>query len=503
MNDKEQQLKVLRASSFGKRIAEEEQQGLAQYFVETELWRRLWHSEIDVIYGPKGSGKSALYAYLQQQRTELKNRKTELVLAENPQGQPVFQGLVEDPPTSEKEFVALWKFYFLVLAVTTLHNTAKGNKRVRALYADLAAAGLVAEKMTLKSMLTAALQYVRRFTNPSAVESSLKLNAESGAVEGVAFKYYPGEPTPAQKRKGAISIDDAIREADEVASELGWNVWIAIDRLDVAFSQSTELETNALRALFRAYVDTLSLRRISAKIFLRDDIWRRLSDSGFREASHITRTGTISWKSSSLLNLVVRRMVSSTELCERFGLEREAVLADSEQQRHAFYKVFPKQVEIGEKRSSTWDWILARTSDGSGQAAPRELVHLLEMARENRINEISRGARVLSDGRLYSASSLKEALPIVSKVRLEQTLYAEHPKLKPYIEKLRREKTEQSWRSLGKIWGEDQERVQQVSQKLVDVGLFELRGTKSSPSFWVPFLYRDSLELVQGKASPA
>jgi hypothetical protein len=34
----------------------------------------------------------------------------------------------------------------------------------------------------------------------------------------------------------------------------------------------------------------------------------------------------------------------------------------------------------------------------------------------------------------------------------------------------------------------------------VDIGFFELRGTKQEPVYWVPFLYRDALNLVQGEA---
>jgi ABC-type lipoprotein export system ATPase subunit len=33
-----------------------------QYFVETDQWKRLLRGEVDIVYGPKGSGKSALLA---------------------------------------------------------------------------------------------------------------------------------------------------------------------------------------------------------------------------------------------------------------------------------------------------------------------------------------------------------------------------------------------------------------------------------------------------------
>ncbi len=51
---------LLNDASFGQRIPEDEIHELAEYFVETDQWRRLWSDERDIVLGPKGSGKSAL-----------------------------------------------------------------------------------------------------------------------------------------------------------------------------------------------------------------------------------------------------------------------------------------------------------------------------------------------------------------------------------------------------------------------------------------------------------
>jgi hypothetical protein len=53
---------VLANMTFGERIAEDEAEALVSYFVETDQWRRLISGSVDVVYGPKGSGKSALYS---------------------------------------------------------------------------------------------------------------------------------------------------------------------------------------------------------------------------------------------------------------------------------------------------------------------------------------------------------------------------------------------------------------------------------------------------------
>src|SRR5688572_29795299 len=106
---------ILRAMTFGQRVAEEETDALSTYFVETDHWQRLYHGDIDVVYGPKGAGKSALYSLLLSKSSELFDRNTVLVAAENPRGATAFRDLATDPPASEREFVALWKLYIASL----------------------------------------------------------------------------------------------------------------------------------------------------------------------------------------------------------------------------------------------------------------------------------------------------------------------------------------------------------------------------------------------------
>jgi hypothetical protein len=39
-----------------------------------------------------------------------------------------------------------------------------------------------------------------------------------------------------------------------------------------------------------------------------------------------------------------------------------------------------------------------------------------------------------------------------------------------------------------------------LARQLCDIGFFEETGDKVDPWFWVPFLYRDALDLIQGAA---
>ena len=84
--------------------------------------------------------------------------------------------------------------------------------------------------------------------------------------------------------------------------------------------------------------------------------------------------------------------------------------------------------------------------------------------------------------------------------RLTKTLYAEYPTLKEYLERLEGQKTHQNDESLATIWELDRTEARNVANKLVDVGFFERRGDRVNPTYWVPFMYRPALKLVQGSA---
>lgn len=492
------QKEALQRLSFGQRVAEEEVKDLTRYFVETEQWRRISTGEVDVIYGPKGAGKSALYALLLDRADTFFDRNILMVSGENPRGATVFNDLVSDPPTSEREFINLWKLYFLSLIGGVLREYVPSYPTAKSVISALSEAHLLESPGGLKGLLRVALDYVRRA--PSSLESELKLDPATGTPVGLSGKITFHEPEPDAARKGKVSVDSLFENADRALREIPLTVWILMDRLDVAFAESVALEANALRALFKVYLDLLGREQIKLKIFLRTDIWQRITrDQGFREASHITRHITIKWDKPSLMNLAIRRAVQSPELMSYVGLDAEAALGD--RQAEFMEKVFPDQVEVGPNKPKTaFDWILGRTSDGTGQNAPRELIHFLNATRDEEIRRLELGASDTQLQTVFSRTAIKNALPEVSKVRLEQTLFAEYPDLRQFVIKLEREKTLQRAGSLAELWQVGEPRAIAIAEELVEIGFFERRGPKESPEYWVPFLYRPALSMVQGAA---
>src|SRR5260370_11579424 len=78
---------TLQSSTFGSRVAEDEGEDLKSYFVETEQWRKVIAGDVDVIYGSKGAGKSALYSLLAGHKEEMRlGRRIVFLAAAHPRG---------------------------------------------------------------------------------------------------------------------------------------------------------------------------------------------------------------------------------------------------------------------------------------------------------------------------------------------------------------------------------------------------------------------------------
>ncbi len=454
----------------------------------------------DVVYGPKGTGKSALYGLLSAQAEALeKNDGIVLASAENVRGATVFKGLVASPPPSESSFIFLWKLYCLVLAGKALRDRQIKNIAADALTAALQNAKLLVPDATIASAFRSVQNYFKGLLNRdvAAVEYGLSIDPDSGLP--IATRKTEFRSSTEQQGLDDVPVDALLETADRAFQMVGAKFWILFDRLDVAFVDSPDLERNALRALFRAYNDMRSLENIVLKIFVRDDIWRRISSGGFAEASHITRTTSIVWSEQGLLNLIALRLLNSEELVQWLGLDAEAVKADFEGQRNLLKQILPDKIDTG-KNPDTFEWMVTRVKDGLGVSAPRELIHLFEWVKDLQIKRLERGEPEPPDQQLFDRAVFKEALKEVSKVRYTQTMVAEYPDMKSYMDRLEGQKAEQSLQSLQVLWQTTPEKATELADRLISVGFFEKRDRKGITSFWIPFIYRGALKLVQGRA---
>jgi hypothetical protein len=207
-------LRLLREVQFGRRVAEDESQFLAKYFVETNSWRQIFNNEVDVVYGAKGAGKSALYSLLVARSGELFDRNVLLVPAENPRGTPVFSELVTDPPASQREFVGLWKLYISTILYSTFKEYDFSGTHVNEIRDALAAESLIQGAAPLKTVLQSVWSYVRRFFRPESLEGGIEIDPISNLPKGVRGKITFSEPTITGSISGQRSVDDLLSLAN-------------------------------------------------------------------------------------------------------------------------------------------------------------------------------------------------------------------------------------------------------------------------------------------------
>ncbi|HRZ28568.1 MAG TPA: hypothetical protein P5295_17290 [Spirochaetota bacterium] len=488
-------LALLKKVNVGSWIAEEEGNELESYFVETNQWSDFFSGRYDIIYGPKGSGKSAYYVSLLKKQSELARNKIFVIPAENMRGDVIFKNINLDPPPSEKDFEHLWELYFLIIIGQYFLKSNIADDIVKILKNE----HLIDESFSLPQLLSSARNYIKGLMNPEGLESTLKVNEATGVPSGISLKVLFRDPTPKEKGAGITSVDNLLKRCDFELKNRDKFLWIALDRLDVAFAENPNLEENALRSLFRVYLNFFSFENIKIKLFLRTDIWNRITKKGFREASHITRFTTIKWSSEDLIDMIIKRLSRPIEIKEYYGISdvnsMTAIL-----KHKLFYRMLPKGIEGTVRKPDTLKWMVSRTQDASNEASPRELIHLLSASREEQIRRLELGHKKPPQETLFENVSIKKALAVVSKVKIEQTLYAEYPNLKSFIIKLENEHSEQNIETLCKLWNINQEEASKIAERLVEVGFFLKKGTKTNPSYWVPFIYRSTLKLIQGSS---
>jgi hypothetical protein len=254
---------------------------------------------------------------------------------------------------------------------------------------------------------------------------------------------------------------------------------------------SPRTEIPALRALLRTYLDLLAFPQIKLKLFVRNDLFRKIIEGGFVNLTHINaRKIDIIWDQDDLFNLLYQRFLRSADFLTSLNLVEKPATT-------IFNSIFPTQVDVGSKKPATWQWILSRIRDGNNVAPPRNLIDLVNKAQQAQLRREEREPRTYSpDTPIIQADSLKRALAALSQARVEDTLLAEAGDLAPHIERFRDSKAEQNEESLSVMLQKSGDDLKQILKVLCQIGFLE----ETTDTYKVPMLYRDGLNITQGKA---
>jgi hypothetical protein len=485
---------ILEDLNLGSSVAEFDE-ALDRYFVDTNTFHALTLEKKDIIAGDKGTGKTALYRTLIKRRhliPQLQN--TDILTGFNIAGDPIFQQLLSIPAQTEGQYLAFWKTYFLALMGNwlTSQELPVYNPIVRRLGPFLDRYSLRSADNSAQGVFTRIVNFFPKLPRPKSFEAELAMT-EAG-MPSIKPKIEFGQQASSVVQPpnffgvdfnaGLVMLNGALRESGRV-------VWITLDRLDEAFLGFPSVELPALRALLRTYLDFQSLHHIKLKLFVRKDLFRKVIAGGFVNLTHInSRKIEIIWDEEDLKSLLVARIKDSPSVVSALSLK-------GMNNELSIYKIFPSKIAQGKKQSTTWSWVMSRIRDGNGIKAPRNLIDFLEHGRESQLRSESRTERELaSDVSIIEADSVKKALHALSQTRVQDTLLAESTELVPLIEKFRGGKAEHNTKSLSILLGVEESEVRSVIKPLEEIGLLEEIGN----SFKVPMLYRDGLEITQGKA---
>jgi len=475
----------------GNSVAEFDNQ-LERYFVETETFHKLIANQADVVAGDKGTGKTAMFRILQRRYTTIPElKKVEVITGFNPSGNPVFQRLAQQALLTEGQYGSVWKAYIFSLVGNWLLDVYSGEftENMAALDRLLSQTSLRSGDGNPQTIFSKIVNAVARYLNPQSVEVGLTLSEVGIPIITPKVEFAKtGESKEAAK---TVPHEEALSLLDRCLEDADLTVWIVLDRLDEAFQGFPKTEIPALRALFRAYLDLLAYTRLGLKIFVRRDLFRKITQGGFVNLTHVNaRKIEIVWDEKDLQNLLCRRIRESNGIVGMLGV------SDAPDQQ-VFDAVFPEQVDIGKNKPTTWSWIMSRIRDGNQVTPPRNLIDLVSKAREAQLRREQREGRTFAKGvPLIEADSIRSALRRLSAERVEDTLLAEAGELAGSIERLRDGKAEHNVSSLAKVLGIAEAEVKAAIKPLLELGVLEQTGE----TYKIPMLYRDGLEITQGKA---
>ncbi|WP_348267912.1 P-loop ATPase, Sll1717 family [Edaphobacter sp. DSM 109919] len=486
---------VLGELNLGKSVAEFDE-GLDRYFVDTEIFRSLTTDTVDIIAGDKGTGKTALYRTLKQRYAKIPElAHTEIITGFNVTGNPVFQKLVHIQTLTEGQYRAIWKTYIFSLVANWLLQLYDENttEEMDELQDMLTVAGLRSYDDSAETVFSRIVGAVSRLLRPSSAEVEVSLSETGMPIVKPKLEFEKDEKkTSPVIDPNEIPYEAALKTLDKALGTANITVWIAFDRLDEAFQGFENIEIPALRALLRSYLDIQDFPHIKLKLFVRKDLFRKVISGGFVNLTHINAQKIeIVWDEEDLLALLAARVRESTQFSEALSL------TGSETDIEVFYKIFPGQIDPGSRKPNTWNWMMTRIRDGNNIKPPRNLLDLVEKARQTQLRDEQRSARDVTPGEpLIQADSVRKAQKQLSQQRVEDTLLAESPELAETIELFRGGRAEHNAQSLSEMLLVPVADIRSTVRPLQHAGFLEEIGS----NFKVPSLYREGLEIKQGKA---
>lgn len=497
---------LLRSLDLGSSVAESDSL-LEAARVETSAFSDLLNDRVDLVPGTKGSGKSSLFRIFVEFLPDFLLQRRKVVIAHGVQapGDPVFHAFADQfINLTEDEFVSFWCIYLVSLAHEQFIKGTKYEALLSDAIKEMQAFRVACERAnipeiraqkSLKDILAWSLHVLATWRP----KLKYKMPDNAGTLELDLFGNAKDNQPATQESASDASLPNYINEIKEtlelVLTKSQLSLWLMVDRLDEIFPRRSDIERRALRGLLRA-MRFFTSSNIRVKIFLRDDMLDNVvrTQEGFTALTHVTarQADTLRWTEDQILTIVIKRFCANPAIAEYLDLNAAKAEVSAAYRLQCFRQIFPEQVFRGASQSKTLSWIYKRCADGRGVVTPRDVLELLIRAKQRQADICAADLDGTTDA-IIDSSAIQHGLQELSKHKRQTYLRAEFPHLWPHIERFVGGKTEYSPSALRALFGSG---WQSIVDDLVALGVL----SKKKDSYDIPFLYRDGLELTQGKA---
>ena len=479
---------VLRLVDFGSDVAENDA-GLSEYFIETTDFSTILSGKVDVIRGHKGLGKSAIYRTLLSGKHVPSN--VVVVSASEATSSELFRA-TQSSVTTEDQFRLLWTAYL---------SSVIANKTIE----------VISETPGNRSALKEIREFLKALglskdARPGGLMDAIRRTKSFGVGMGMSEEGIPSLNFNVEfdnkSERILLSEEHFIRLISmcaDVVRMASKRMWVLIDRLDELFQKNSQNETLSLRALFRSHLNICAINQgqvdIRCKIFIRSDIYERITKKqGFTNVTHL-RDLNIIWNARSIVALVSRRVISSNEISRI--LRSKGV--KTEDPNAVWNFVVPDKIQ----GKGSPIWIAKATMDGLGAFNPRNYITLLSLSAKRNLELQKNNPTGINFDYVLSTDSILSSFGELSRKRLDDTVLAEFSECRPYIDRLRGgvasfESLAELSEALG-IEVADSETLESAIELLIESGVLR-RVTHST--FSVAYLYRPALKAGNVARSP-
>lgn len=292
-----------------------------------------------------------------------------------------------------------------------------------------------------------------------------------------------------------LIVKDAIDIINEKAQEKSQTFLFLYDDLDEDFPEADEIRQQALTGLFQL-IQSCDARRLTAirfKIFLREDIWNRLS---FDNKSHFNgRDILLQWTRIDFLRLALRQAIQSEKfkgLVDRFSPIESIDQANGEAIEKALQLLWGIRRRQGDKAKYVSRWVYERLTDSSGTTFPRSLSILLKGAKEQELSYEGQTSIKLPTDRLLRAKSLEIGLKKASEERCN-AIKEEYSYLSKFFDSLKDVSALLSKEELYNVWHKSvQDNISSFDEfvnLLSEIGLAQWREKEERYKFADIYVY--------------